>query len=174
MRHAKHASSGRGMLTGLLQFIGCAIYGLDIVCPTHSHKEDIGMFYQAKKKAVFPEVGAMYLHECNNVDIIPADHILLISWGPNTDEMDSYHLNEGLGSPIDIMRGKTRTGMIPYLHSYLNRGGKCVIIIGEEDIGCTTPTASYFVGRSDWKVSIRTIPNFYENSTFMSVNIKII
>jgi len=118
------------------------------------------------------------VHNCQNIDIIPADHILMINWGPNDGSL------------------------LPYLESYINRGGQCVIINGETD-GCTKPYPEYFdqerinyikqdllkfpdnsvyiheslsylySGNDNWHTVYLTTPTFNEIYNMMTINIKL-
>lgn len=79
--------------------------------------------------------------------VVPNDHIFLISWG---------YLNVE-GSP---------------LNDYIERGGRCVIIIGEDDDGCTYPSYEYLKGQKEWQTHIIEVPNFHGIHTRMSINIR--
>ena len=77
--------------------------------------------------------------------MIPSTYILLMSWG-------LY--------PISI------------LENYVKNGGNCIIIIGENETGCTNPPYNFFEGDSQWCVTIYEIPNFDGIYTKMSVSIR--
>ena len=85
----------------------------------------------------------VYVMSEDQIFHVPSDHIFLISWG---------YINR---DPIN---------------DYIERGGKCVIIIGEDDEGCTHPPYDLFNDMSDWTCQIIEIPNFYGIYTKMSIN----
>jgi hypothetical protein len=76
---------------------------------------------------------------------VPSDHIFLISWG-------------------------YLTGKVSPLNEYVEHGGKCVIIIGEDNEGCTYPSYDYLSGASGWVSQVTDVPNFYGIYTKMSIN----
>lgn len=76
---------------------------------------------------------------------VPANHIFFISWG---------YINE------------------PTLKNYIERGGKCVIIIGENEEGCTYPSYDALSAVSGWTSRVVTVPNFHGIYTKMSINLR--
>ena len=79
---------------------------------------------------------------------VPKDHIFLVSWGyPESDAGEA-------------------------LENYISDGGRCVIIIGEDERGCTYPSYDYFAKQSQWTTELIEIPNFHLISTKMSVSIR--
>lgn len=88
-----------------------------------------------------------------NYIVNPKD-ILLISWGLDKDTHESDHFYN-------------------VVQKYIIDGGKCVIIIGEVESGCTFP-ADYFSAnkhrRRKWDTTSYEILNFYTVHTFMTVN----
>lgn len=73
---------------------------------------------------------------------VPADAVLLISWG--RDHMDKY------------------------ITDYVSAGGKTVIIIGEKHNGCTL-ACDYLRNSAGWTARIVEIPNFEWIYTYMYV-----
>lgn len=43
-------------------------------------------------------------------------------------------------------------GVRNIIDDYVNRGGKCVILLGEQEGGCTSPGTDYFENKKDWIV----------------------
>lgn len=79
---------------------------------------------------------------------VPIDHIFLISWGPYMWSCK------------------------PFL-DYITRGGKFVIIIGEDYGGCTNPSYDFFWKTPGWITQFVEIPNFKGVYTKMSINRKL-
>jgi hypothetical protein len=58
------------------------------------------------------------------------------------------------------------------LENYVASGGKCVIIIGEDEDGCTNPSYNVFTDQPDWDVVVHDIPNFSGIYTKMSISVR--
>lgn len=77
---------------------------------------------------------------------VPKDHSFLVSWGHPL-------------APVSEA-----------LKQYIQDGGRCVIIIGEDSSGCTSPSYDYFEDNPQWDVEVVEIPNFQCIQTKMSIN----
>lgn len=96
---------------------------------------------------ILPIREADIIYDGNDTDIIPINSILLICWGS-----ECY----------------------VQLQSYIHRGGKYVVIIGESCMGCTLPADLFMNDKfKGWKTTMINIPNFLGMRTFMTVNIKV-
>ena len=86
------------------------------------------------------------LYSGKDADVIPIRSILLICWGSGCHEQ---------------------------LESYIRRGGKHVVIIGEDGDGCTL-SANYFKDNhiAGWSTTQMNVPNFFGIHTFMTINIR--
>lgn len=83
----------------------------------------------------------------NELYHVPPNHIFLISWG--------------------YIHGKTNP-----LQDYVDQGGKCIIIVGEDDDGCTYPSYDCLNGATGWTTQVVEVPNFCGIHTKMSINIR--
>lgn len=126
-------------------------YGSGSGLMTHLLKLMDCLVYGVDLKEGWPNVGKFYqpdiLMTGKSIYHVPIDHIFLVSWGYLPLK----------GSPLD---------------DYIERGGKCIIIIGEDGYGCTYPSYDY-VNSDSWRSTIVEIPNFYGIHTKMSINIRL-